>query len=95
MGTFQKYADNYERGFMGFSTISVLAQSCLGGIAAMLILMNGTSLQQMVQLFFVVVSCSLFNGSVLSQQKPKLIFKILIFTVLLCTVIGAINLFVL
>lgn len=93
MGTFQKYADNYERGFMGFSTISILAQSCVGGIAAMLILMNGNSLIQMIQLFFVVVSCSAFNGSVICQLKPKLVFRLLIFTVLLCCITGIINLF--
>ena len=93
MATFQTYANNYERGIMGYSGLSILGLSCLGGTAAMLILMHGNSLFQMVQLFFVVVGCGLFNGAVLSLQNPKFIFKFLITAVVLCTAVIVANLF--
>ena len=76
--TYNKFFAEFENGFMGITTIAILAHSCLGGIAAMAVLMNGTSLFQMFQLFLVVASCMLFNGSVLSQQKPKVVLNLLI-----------------
>ncbi|MFL9837629.1 hypothetical protein ABS768_08980 [Flavobacterium sp. ST-75] len=56
MKTYQKYLENYKRGFIGFNTLGILFQSCLGSAAAMLVLQNGTSLAQMVQLFFITFS---------------------------------------
>lgn len=93
MATFETYSNNYERGLMGNNTLSILGLSCLGGIAAMLVLMNGTSVVQMIQLFLVVVACSGFNGSVISQLKPSFIFKYLIVSVITCTLIIIANLF--
>ena len=77
MNLYQKYLDGYSHGLLGFTTLSVLGQSCLGGIAAMFILMGGTSALQMVQLFFVTIFSMGYNGAVLSQQKPVLSFGIL------------------
>lgn len=94
MATFQTYAKNYERGLMGNNTLSILGLSCLGGIAAMLVLMNGTSILQMLQLFLVVVACAGFNGAVLSQLKPSFIFKYLIFSVVTCILVIFTNLFI-
>jgi len=82
MSTYQKYLDTYTRGFMGFNTLAILFQSSLGGFAAMLVLKHGNSLYQMVQLFFVIILTSIFNGTVLAQLKPKAVFNMLLFTVL-------------
>jgi len=94
MATFKTYSNNYERGLMGNNTLSILGLSCLGGIAAMLVLMNGNSLVQMFQLFLVVVACAGFNGTVLSQLKPAFIFKYLIVSIVTCTLIIIANLFI-
>jgi hypothetical protein len=94
MATFQTYSNNYERGLMGNNTLSILGLSCLGGIAAMLVLMNGNSLFQMFQLFLVVVACAGFNGTVLAQLKPTFIFKYLVFSVVTCIAIIIVNLFI-
>lgn len=93
MATFQIYFDNYKKGLMGNNTLSILGLSCLGGIAAMLVLMNGNSIFQMIQLFLVVVACSGFNGTVLAQLKPSVIFRYLIFSVITCLLIIVANLF--
>jgi hypothetical protein len=83
MSTYQKYLDAYTRGFMGFNTLAVLLQSGLGGFAAMLILQHGNSPLQMVQLFFVVIFCSIFNGTVLAQMSPKVVFNTLLCSIAL------------
>lgn len=77
MNFYQKYLDGYKHGLIGFATLSILGQSCLGSIAAMFILMGGTSPVQMIQLFFVTIFCMIYNGAVLSQQKAQLSFAIL------------------
>lgn len=92
MSTYQKYLDNYTRGYIGYNTIAILFQSCLGSAAAMFVLQNGTSPGQMFQLFLVVIFCMGFNASVLSQQKPKIVFNFLIATILVSTIISVINL---
>lgn len=94
MSYYQKYLQDYKRGFMGFNTLGILALSILGSIAAMFVLQNGTSPAQMVQLFFVTIFCMSFNGAVLSQQKPKVVFNMLIATVLVTTIITLINIFI-
>lgn len=81
MSTYQKYVDSYARGYIGFNTIAILFQSCFGSAAAMVVLQNGTKPFQMIQLFFVVVLCMVFNASVLSQQKPKTVFNLLLASV--------------
>lgn len=93
MSTYQKYLDNYTRGYIGFNTIAVLFQSCLGSAAAMYILHHGTSVRQMVQLFFVVIACMGFNAAVLSQQKPKIVFNMLIASVAVSTLLIIANIF--
>lgn len=91
MSLYNKYFGVFERGFIGYSTLGVLAQSCMGAIAAMAILQNGTSLPNMIQLFLIVASCMAFNGSVLAQQKPKVVFNILIWSMVLSTVLSVVN----
>lgn len=95
MSTYDKFLDNYTKGFMGFNTLAILAQSCLGGIAAMFVLQNGNTPAQMVQLFFITIFCSGFNGSVLAQQKPKVVFNLLITTVILNLALILLNVFIL
>ncbi|PZR23777.1 MAG: hypothetical protein DI539_02050 [Flavobacterium psychrophilum] len=93
MSTYQKYLDTYTRGFMGFNTLAVLLQSGLGGFAAMLILQHGNTIPQMIQLFFVVITCSIFNGTVLAQMKPKVVFNTLLLSVTLSIVTIITNIF--
>ena len=71
--TFAKFNQN----FFGSITLSILAQSCLGGIAAMSVLANGTSLTQMIQLAIIVFICILTNTSILAQMTAKFIFNII------------------
>ena len=91
MNTYDKYLGRFEHGFFANSTLGVLVQSCVGGIAAMAVLENGNSLIQMIQLFFVVILAVGYNGAILSQQKPKVVFNFLIWSVGLNFLIAIIN----
>jgi len=93
MSTYQKYLDTYTRGFMGFNTLAILGQSSLGGFAAMVVLFHGNTLTQMIQLFFVIILTSIFNGTVLAQMKPKFVFNMLLFTVLFNIAVIITNIF--
>ncbi|GEP50143.1 hypothetical protein FNO01nite_08150 [Flavobacterium noncentrifugens] len=91
MSTYQKYYNRFEHGLFGNCTLGILASSCLGGIAAMAVLMHGNGFGQMTQLFFVICVSMMFNGAVISQQKPKTIFNLLILSVVVNTLLFAIN----
>lgn len=91
MKLYQSYLQEYEKGIIGYAPIAIIGQSCLGSIAAMFILMSGTSFSHMLQLFIVTVSCMFYNGAILSQQKPKISFNVLIISVLVCVFLLIIN----
>ena len=91
MNTYQKIFSQFEYGFFGSCTLGILASSCIGGIAAMAVLQNGTSPMQLFQLFLVVASAMTFNGSVLSQQKPKVVFNTLLLSIVVNTLLIVIN----
>lgn len=74
---------NFDKGYMGFATLGIIAQSCLGGAAAMYILSNGTSLVQMIQLGLIVFASMFANTSILAQMSHKTVFNLIITSVLL------------
>ena len=92
MSTYQYFLQSYTRGFLGFSTLGVMVQSCVGGLAAMTILMNGNAPIQMVQLFIAVVLCVSYNGALLSQLSPRITFNLFWTSVIVNTFLFIINL---
>ncbi len=84
---------DFEDLYVGYSAIAVILSSCLGSAAALVILMNGHDLTQMIQLFLVVVVCMTYNASVLAQLKPKIVFNSLIISLLVSIVLIAYNVF--
>lgn len=93
MTLYQKTLQDFHKGYMGFATLAIIGQSCLGSVAVMYILKNGTSLVQMFQLAAVVIACMILNGSILSQQKPKMVFDLLLISVLVSLVMIVLNVF--
>ena len=84
MNTYENVYHQFEKGFLGSCALGILVQSCVGGIAAMLILELGNGFLQMIQLFLVVAACITFNGSILSMQKPRTVFNIFGVSMVLC-----------
>jgi len=91
MSLYQKTLNGFQKGYLGFTTLAIIGQSCLGGAAAMYILQNGTSFFQMMQLAIVVLASSVVNGSILAQQKPKLVFNLIITSVSLSALMIILN----
>lgn len=81
MTLYQKTFEDFKRGYLGFATLAIIGQSCLGSAAAMYILKNGTSVSQMFQLALIVIVCMVVNGAILAQQKPKMVFNLIITSV--------------
>ena len=94
MSTYQHSIRRIEQGIFGFVAGGVLAQSCLGSIAAMLILQNGISLPQMFQLFLAVAVTMTFNGAVLSNQKANILLPLLIISTVVNSILAVINLLI-
>lgn len=92
MSIYQHSIRRIEQGIFGFVAAAVLAQSCLGSVAAMLILQNGISLPQMFQLFLAVAVTMTFNGAVLSNQKAPVLLPLLIISATVNTILATINL---
>lgn len=93
MKLYKTLYEDFEELYVGYSAIAVILSSCLGSAAALVILMNGHDLMQMLQLFLVVVVCMGYNASVLAQLKPKIVFNSLIISLLVSTVLIAYNVF--
>ena len=82
MTLYNKTLADFNNNFIGFATLIVIGQSCLGSAAAMNVLKNGTSLIQMLQLGVIVLICMLVNTSILAQMKHKVIFNLTILSVI-------------
>ncbi|GIZ07297.1 hypothetical protein [Flavobacterium sp. UMI-01] len=77
MTLYNKTFGIFDNGYFGYATIGILGQSCLGGIAAMAVLANGTSALQMFQLTLIVLISMLANTFILAQMKHKVVFNML------------------
>jgi len=92
--TLQSISNEYVRAAYGYASIGIIVQSCMGSIAAMLLLMNAELSRgtQMIELTFVTVLCMAYNASVLAQLKGKLQFRILVLSIFTSLMIILLNL---
>jgi 4-hydroxybenzoate polyprenyltransferase len=82
MKIYQQYLNEYTNRLMGYQALAIIGQSCLGSVTAMVILMNGVAVGQMIQLFIIISMCMGYNAAILSQQKAKISFNLLLISVL-------------
>ncbi len=95
MTLYQKTLGDFRQSYVGFAALVIIGQSCLGAAAAMYTLQNGTSLLQMIQLGFIVITCMLVNVGILAQLSAKTVFNMTIFSVALSILIILLNVLVL
>ncbi|MEQ5791470.1 hypothetical protein J4E06_10440 [Muricauda sp. NFXS6] len=80
--------NEFKKRQLGYSTIAIIGQSCLGSAAAMLLLMGNMEMAlKMTILFFVTIFCMAFNGAVLAQLKPLTTFNLLILSIVFSTLV--------
>ncbi|HZH69957.1 MAG TPA: hypothetical protein VFD80_05870 [Flavobacteriaceae bacterium] len=82
MKVYQSTLKEFTEKFFVYMTLGVIASSCLGSVAAMLVLMSGTGTAEIVQMSLVVGVCMWYNASALAQLKPKLVFNSLLFSLM-------------
>ena len=91
MELYLKNLEEFKQNEKGYATIFIIIQSCLGSIAAMYVLINGTSVFQMVQLFLVTVICMAFNASILAQLNSKVVFNLFLISILISLLVLILN----
>ena len=70
MKIYKSLLDDFSQLYLGYASVAIILSSCLGGAAAMLILLNGHGLVEMIQLFLVVSVCVIYKATVVLQMKP-------------------------
>lgn len=92
MSFYTKSLADFKENFYAGATTGIIVSSCVGSIAAMLILMNGHGLLNMIELGLVVVVCMWFNASVLAQLKPKFVFNSFLVSIFVSSIFIVVNL---
>ncbi|WP_432410091.1 hypothetical protein [Rasiella sp. SM2506] len=83
MTTLAKFQKDYTQNIIGYSAIGMLASTCIGSLAVMASLLHGNGFLQMFLVFITVAICSTHNAAILTLQKPSIIYKLLIASVLI------------
>ena len=91
MTLYNNIFEKFNQTYISSATLALLAQSCLGGAAAMTILANGTSLWQMAQLGVIVLLCMGVNTGILAQLGHKMIFNFVLASAFFSTLFIILN----
>lgn len=91
MKLYRHLFEDFEKLYLGYSTLAVILSSCLGSAAAMVVLMNGHDFSQMLQLFLIVCVTMGYNSTVLAQLKPKIVFNSLLISLTVSTILLLLN----
>lgn len=81
MTLYNKLHADFRENFIGNTALAIILSTCIGSIAILFTLMNGNGFTQMAMVFATVVICSLHNASILTVQKPKLVFNLLMLSI--------------
>lgn len=92
MTLYTKYYEEFHDKYTMYIPLTIILQSCLGGIAAMYILMNGLdTITSLIQLGLCVIVTSFYNAAILAQLRDKWVFNILLLSLFMSTVFIVIN----
>jgi len=84
---------DFKELYMAYLPLSIILQSCIGSVAAMLILKSSTpEYFPFIQLTLCVMITMLFNAAVLAQLHLKLVFNTLLLSLLINVLLIIINL---
>lgn len=78
MKFYGKLLHDFSGMFYVNSVLGIIASSCIGSVAAMLILGAGSGAFEIFQLSSVVGVAMWYNASLMAQLKPKFVFNSLI-----------------
>lgn len=75
MSFYNKLYVDFKHDYLMHATLGIVLSSCLGAAAAMMVLMQGHGVSEMIQLFVLVTVCMGFNATVLANMKTKVVFN--------------------
>ncbi len=78
MTTYAKLQTEFDKNSLGYYALAIIASTCVGSIAVMSILAHGNGFLQMAMVFLVVAVCNAHNAAILTVQKPKIVFDLLV-----------------
>lgn len=92
MTLYTQYYNEFKDKYTMYIPLTIILQSCIGGIATMYILMNGLdTISGLIQLFLCVILTSFYNAAILAQLKGKIVFNLLLLSLLLNVIFIVIN----
>lgn len=92
MKIYNELLSEFKRGQTGYATIAIIGQSCIGSIAAMLVLKSEMPTAiRLSMLFLVTIFCMAYNSAVLAHLKAKITFNLLIISVVFSIITIAAN----
>lgn len=83
MGLYKKWLTDFKELFYVNSVLGVILSSCIGSLAAMLLLAEAHDAFHIFQLTTVVVVAMWYNASLLAQLKPRFVFNSLLVSCLI------------
>jgi len=83
MTLYTKMTTDFNENFLSLAALSIIASPCLGSVAVMTSLAHGTNLLALFLVFLSVAACGAHLVAFLTVQKPKLIFNLLVFSLVL------------
>lgn len=91
MRLYNQLLNEFKREQTGYSTIAIIGQSCIGSVAAMVVLMHHMpEAIKLTLLFLVTILCMAYNGAVLARLSTKTTFNLLVLSVIfsILTIVG-------
>lgn len=67
----------FKENYYAYVPLTIILQSCIGSIAAMVILAQGTTTLPFIELVLCVSLCMGYNAALLAQAPYKLSFRLL------------------
>ena len=74
---------DFIKNVSGYSSLGIVLSTCLGGLAILASLSMVDGLFAMALVLLSVIVCSVHNAAILTLQKPILIFRLLIISVVI------------
>lgn len=78
----ERLSGDFERFYMANSILGIIVSSCLGSIAAMMVLADGNLIYHVIHLSWIVIICMIYNAAVLVGLKSKMVFYLQVTSVL-------------
>jgi len=91
MAQYSKLFKEFNHNYFMYIPLTIIVQSCLGSVAAMLILMGGHDLFQVVQLFLCIIFCMMYNSSIMAQLNRKIVFNFFLLSIIVNGILIALN----